>query len=571
MSKHISLNNFPQFYFGRTLFISIVFLFIALPNPIRSQELQPLLKPIYVQVLMHYEDFINPKEAAISMERTLNLFERHNIRLSSLEIRGITIREANKAYPKIIEAIKRTKTAINGNQETHIRWPASNINGLSWDESVRKILDFETCYLSPYTGTVDKTKRNDGWLAFEQILGITPIAPCIGSQSGVSGYVLRQLKLTGAKYTIPQKFSVPTDGMTLSFGDYFIPEEAYGTEDKFYAFDDPYGVPNGKMSKQLEYLIERFPVRSIRVMIHNQGLYLRDLRGTPSGANGELYSRAAGQAPVFPVGVLYSPPIYPDWKIEAVFNQFEDLISYMAERPEIFKFYWADPEDNQYNAGPIPERDYRNFPWVRPQDEARTLSKAEYLKAAESLYGRYSGLPSYIDLGKDPSLTLAETYFALAQALKLYKRNGRLPESIDIYNVLGPVDFQNFPEVRGWGMNTRCFFDGKNIVDTVEKIGYKISDRIPGEYIHLPVLWLKGEWKQMVNPAEMLYLMAEQVHFINTKGKPSTGFWRPMGVYSTENVRAGRVPHIPSLIYDAWNTRKEYDPYFYDIGAEYRR
>ena len=549
----------------------VLSLFILLPNSILAQDIQPQLKPIYVDMRMHYEDFINPLEAGKSQDRILKLFEKHNIRLSTLEIRGIALREAAKAYPEIIETIKRTKTAVNGNQETHIRWPASNIDGLSWDEAVQKILTFETSRLSPYTGLVDAGKRDDGWLAFEQTLGITPVAPCIGSHNGISGYVLRQLKLSGAKYTIPQKFIPPSDGMTIRFGDYYIPEEAYGTEDRFYAFDDPYGVPNTRLSKQVEYLTQRFPVRRINIMLHNQGLYLRDLRGTPSGANGELYSRATGQAPIFPLGALYSPPIYPQWKLDAVFAQVEDLISYMTERPETFKFYWADPEDNQYNAGTVPERDFRRFPWIRPQDEPRTLSKMEYLKAAETMYGRYSGLPGYIDLGSDPSITLAEAYFAFALALKDYNRSGRLPENVSIYNVLGPVDFKNFPEVRGWGMNTRCFIEGEEIIDAAEKAAYKISDRIPGEYIHLPVVWLEREWKQMINPAEMLYLMAEQINFINTKGKPDTGFWRPNGAYSTATLRAGRTPHIPTLIYDTWNTRKEYDPYFYDIAVEYGR
>ena len=383
--------KFSRFYPGKGVIFITLLILIFLPGLSYSQNVQPLLNPIHVEVRMHYEDFINPVEAGKSQVRILELFEKYNIKLSTLEMRSLTVREA-RAYPEVLEAIKRTKTPVNGSQEAHIQWPSFIIDGLTWDEAVQKMLSFETGRLSPYTGLVDDTKRDDGWLAFEQILGITPVSGC-RARSGAQMYVLRQLKLSGAKFTIPPRFSPPSDGISISFGDYFIPEEAYGTEDQFYAFDDPYGVPNGKLSKQLEYFIQRFPVCSIGIMIHNQGLYLRDLRGTPSGSNGELYSRAIGQAPIFPVGVLYSPPIYPQRKIDAVFAQVEDLISYMTERPDIFKFYWADPDENQWNAGPIPERDFSKFPWIRPQDEPRTLSKTEYLKAVKFMYNRYSGLP----------------------------------------------------------------------------------------------------------------------------------------------------------------------------------
>ena len=117
MLKNYLYEKISYFFPGKTALITALFIFIMFPGLIYSQNTQPPLKPIYVEVHMHYEDFINPLEAGKSMDRILKLLEKSNIKLRTLEIRGIVLTEVVKVYPEILETIKRTKTPVNGNQE----------------------------------------------------------------------------------------------------------------------------------------------------------------------------------------------------------------------------------------------------------------------------------------------------------------------------------------------------------------------------------------------------------------------------------------------------------------------
>jgi len=372
---------------------------------------------------------IYPEESFEVLYKILSLFDKYNVKPATMETRATTIPQMGQDAPKLVELIKRMRIPINGNQETHQNWPASNIVNLSWDESVKKILHFETHFLDMLTGEVDPN-RDGGWLALENVFGVTPLAASLGADLGIYGYVMSQLKYSGAPYKVSPFIDIPTDGFTLKFGP-FLTTEGFSVS--------PREVPHGDHAETLEAIIDLLDVRRIVMRIEEKFFYCDQFHHSIARQIDEQG---------FPLKQLILPPLMPIDLQEKRFDQFQRLIEYMGERPERFQFVWADPEENQWKAGPIPERDYSQFPWFSGEERDLTLAQLE-TAAQHILYKRKKKVLSsattftdYIPLGDTDGISLSEAYYAYASALSYYEKNSMLPAVVKTRNIIGPVDYK---------------------------------------------------------------------------------------------------------------------------------
>jgi hypothetical protein len=93
----------------------------------------------------------------------------------------------------------------------------------------------------------------------------------------------------------------------------------------------------------------------------------------------------------------------------------------------------------------------------------------------------------------DP-LSLAEVSEGLARALAAYRETGSLPSSVETHDLLGPTAYFT-------GTVTVATVSADDVLDTAVAVSAAITDRIPSQ------VTVGG---QTVNPAEFLYLMAQE-------------------------------------------------------------
>jgi len=521
---------------------------------------------IYVQIFIHFESTVYPKESFEVLYNILSLFDRYNTKPASLEIRATQVPQMAVDAPELVELIKQMRIPIQGNQETHIQWPASSIKDLSWDEAVKKILHFETHLLNPVTGEVESDKEG-GWLALENVFGVTPFSASLGADVGVHGYVTSQLKHSGAPYEVSPFIDIPTNGLTISFGPYFT-GEGFST--------NPQEVPHGNHAEALESIINCLDVRRITMRLEEQNFYCDNMN--------RLITRQINQDG-WPLKQFAGPPLMPDDIREKRFEQFHRLFEYMAERPEKFQFVWADPEENQWKAGPIPERDFSQFPWHLGEERELTLAQLE-TAAQHILYNRKrktltveTTFTDYIPIGGKDGISLSEAYYGFASALSYYEKNGTLPVVVKTRNIIGPVDYKRRTQPLT-GNSPKSIVGGRSVITNAARIFLEITDRVPSEVVSLPVLDLKGEYLRDVNPAEMLVLMANVTDNIYRDGNPGEAVWFPVSV-RTDYVwfgfslperfaspeMSGRMNASISQIYEQWHFNNRKDQLRYNIAV----
>ncbi len=125
--------------------------------------------------------------------------------------------------------------------------------------------------------------------------------------------------------------------------------------------------------------------------------------------------------------------------------------------------------------------------------------QASYMNPAYG-YGTYRP-PSYVDIGKQRYFSLAEAFWLLGESLRYYTQYNHLPAEVLCKPLLGPIE-TGYPGLPSSHCET---FSGSALLSTVRDIFNENLTIVPG-VIECATATL--------NPAEFLYLMAQQYMYI---------------------------------------------------------
>lgn len=135
---------------------------------------------------------------------------------------------------------------------------------------------------------------------------------------------------------------------------------------------------------------------------------------------------------------------------------------------------------------------------------APSLAQDELLQSAQSLVQAMEATgypPGYVTADGTP-YALAESFEALAHALAAYHQTGSLPASVEAHDLLGPtaVFHSNV---------TPATVPADDVLNAAIAVSAAITDRLPSQV---------SVGEQTVNPAEFLYLMAQEYEAIAQEG-----------------------------------------------------
>jgi hypothetical protein len=156
--------------------------------------------------------------------------------------------------------------------------------------------------------------------------------------------------------------------------------------------------------------------------------------------------------------------------------------------------------------------------------------KRMQVKAAEAVAASQTAPPEYIDLGGD-YLSLADAFQAFAHALARFAESGKLPDSVQAVDLLGPTEYRasGLPPVMA--AVTLPTVTGEEIVGAAKRVSPALRDRIPAEV---------AVGRHKLNPAEFLLAMGQTILAIAKTGQP-----KPVSLHAVDllpaSVRENRL------------------------------
>ena len=115
-------------------------------------------------------------------------------------------------------------------------------------------------------------------------------------------------------------------------------------------------------------------------------------------------------------------------------------------------------------------------------------------------------------------------------ALTSYRRQGSLPETVVIRELVGPTDTPVTLAIKQGEFQPRWLLDGERVADLAAAVETKMTDRIPGVVDltggerPVPSLLAFGQppsqTEGLMNPAEFLYTAAQLVQSLGRTGEP---------------------------------------------------
>ena len=146
---------------------------------------------------------------------------------------------------------------------------------------------------------------------------------------------------------------------------------------------------------------------------------------------------------------------------------------------------------------------------------APTISREELIQAAQSLVQTMEGTgypPESVQAGETP-YSLAEVFEALARALAYYVETGSLPDLVETHDLLGPTAYRSSEA-------TEATLPAEAVLEAAVTVVEGLVEEIPSQVT-------VGDFT--VNPAEFLYLMAQEVLALAGSGPASVSL-RPMSL-----------------------------------------
>jgi hypothetical protein len=498
-------------------------------------------KRVLVSFYFHWDDPIHREGTVRALRRVTAIFASRNLR-AHYGFVGIVAQQLAEDAPETVEAIRRMRMAIGYHGGAGDMWGGPvgyprDTHGLSWAEAVRACWEFETHTLDRDTQQPIRHQKG-GWLAIQEVLGVTPLptdARGKGRLDTPAEFVLA--RMGAASYPI----CYPYDTRAVILSPLHEPQ----------LFPGQRGIPPTYFAKA--------PGQDAPMMadpIHWFEVLARNLPDDTTFVV-QCMSHAGG-----------------DW------DRFEQLVAFLAERPEDFAVVSVDTEGAQWAAENSPISFYRRSYGIEslgalmelpgpPRPLAKTVTREEVVQIADALLRQPSINSHDGDLGEPPDyvdiqtrrFSLADAFQALARSLAIYAQSGALPPYLTLPYLHGPIDYPRYkhpvephastaplpgytprevtreevpdPEIVNaqglppagdyhiW-MPTHTIAAGEAILESASALA--LSDHIPGV---VPIRVVSetarcGEERYTqvaLNAAEFLHAMAQQVRLVARSGR----------------------------------------------------
>ena len=498
-----------------------------------------LKKPILFNFFQHLDDHIS-RESPLACKRIAELYAKYGIKADFWPI-TLSLQNYLKKAPETIETIKKLNMGICYHTLLHYRIEVSErIRTLDWDEAVEKATFYESHWLNPLTGEYDPEKPG-GIALIKEVFGKPPM---VAMGSGAHLYAQKKLgaRMTGLGFPLRWKMSMlggtggihgPTSS-TVSFMPNLVMSQVpqrYGPRMVWEDETNP-----AKPVEVLKHLIEMMPRDRINIIILAFHPFQFVFHSNYPGW-GLCYRDRVGGRGLPPK--LWSPQTLTKEETDRIFKEYEEVVAFVAGNPE-FKVVTAE---DIYNM-------------VVPLEMEKILPREKVAKTAEFIiynWGRHP--PEYVDMGDD-YLSLADAFQALAYSLAYYSDNRMLQERITIHEILGPTDtplslgIQALRMPGGMSDIPPDLVTAEDLLATIKRVAAQITDRIPG-IIQLegrkPIGYIEPKprvidtiatreccfRKATVNPAELLYMMAQEYLAIHQNGRERPVVLKPSVVSPT--------------------------------------
>jgi len=494
--------------------------------------------PIFVHIFQHLDDHIS-RESALACQKVAKLYAKYKIKADFWPI-TLSLQNYLEKAPEVIETLKELDMPISYHTVLHHPIEVEQrIKDLNWDEAVEKAMFYESHWYNPLTGEYDPEKPG-GIALIKKVFGKLPLI-AVGSTPHLYAQKKLGARMSGIGFPLRWRMGLLGGKEGVHHGEntvVYMPNQIISQTSQKYGehsvWDD-----EGSVAKPVEILKHHMQILSrdkpnIIVFPFHPFQFV-----FPSDPGWSVCYRNWIGGEGLPAKLWTISPL-PKEETDKIFKEYEEIIAFIVTNPE-FKV--------------VTSEDILNM--VVPLKTERTLSKEKIKKTADFIISDWmsSSPPEYIDLG-DEYLSLADSFQALVYSLEHYADNKTLPEEITIREILGPTDTPLSLGIRGqrmfWGFSdVPCdIVSSKSLLATAKRVASEITDRIPG-IIKLegrkPIGFIKDKPRIMdtisvregcyrtsaVNPAEVLYLMAQGYQKINQGNKKGPVLFKPALVSPT--------------------------------------
>ena len=482
---------------------------------------------VYVNFFIHCEDFISVHSQQAT-RRAAELFARYGVK-ADFYLTGLVAERMLADAPETIETLKRLKMPISYHADIHAPFPTlpQRVRNLDWDAAVDQAYIQETSHLDPLTGDLSSKNPNQLTLITD-LFGKPPIVT-IGS---VAGYAAQAIRFAQHKLGVPM---ASTNGSMLGLpliwhngmlrglpgpGSYFYLTDVAGAKPGEREHSTP-------LEAILTEQIARLPAERdalISFGVHDFSFALTD------GWIGCYRDPDSGRFRN-PRGLWTSPPLSIENQ-ERIWQVYENLVAFCAHNSLLSVITAEDM-----------------LTWVKPLDDTITLLQPDIFTVANQLLDGWAG-PGYPPDHAEASeniLSLADCFQVMVKTLTCFHRQGVLPEQVEIRELLGPTDTPVGLAIQRGEMRPRQLIDGTVVIEKSAELDALMKDRIPGvinlvgqDQFHLPMFsfgLMPNQLEGHLNPAEFLYLAAQEVLSIFRTGKPGPALLMGSNMF----------PHYPEM------------------------
>jgi hypothetical protein len=425
---------------------------------------------IYINPFFHVEDYYNPELSAYAVKRVVEILSKHHVKVD-FYLTGITAQNLDQQDKGLTERLLEVAGGIGYHGDLHVPGtsPQEKIKEMDWDRAVRELFWIETHNVDGAFFQNRKGKWPEGGLcAVERIIGMTPFVSVGGGVAGIP-QVIHVHRSMGVKMTS-------------------MVNPVFEEQSTFFSYLNTVGwcitfVPRNirKLAGLGEGILKRdrlFTVSDVTNTIESITAFF-DEETTPKRQSGKdclpLLSIPFHEYEIYSHDGWRGPFRIPD-DVEKFLSQFERLISFLETEPRIKTISLC--EISELVA------------------EAPASMKQEEIKLAALDLKKVSGKrpPKFLEVNGN-YFSISELFQALLESLAFYTLHGKFPESVVLRGIIGPTVLTD-PLVSSLTISKDQLFM------TALYENARLIDRVPGEVVIAGTEW-------MINPSEMLYLLAE--------------------------------------------------------------
>jgi hypothetical protein len=562
-------------------------------------------RPIYFTFGFHWDSPLRreregPVRGSVAIRQMTDLLERQGIR-AHYGFVGAVAQQLAEDFPETVAKMRKLKVAVgyHGGAGHNPRGPhrqQPDIRGLSPDDATRALWTFETRALYPDDHPQAGQPMPNvpgGWLAIQMALGVTPLQTDAAGRGAL-------FEALGAGY--PMSTDESSDALPLP-GLHEI--HIYGDSGRFVVSPTYYGWHVGEFAPVTVDILEWF-----RILAEN--LPRDRAYGSRSMSHANMDPNVVERLVTFmksrgdfcitapdPEGWQWKPENSPlgCYRKRYAVKSLEEVMALPPPLDVLRPRFNQEVTDLGWRGRPPAPGGPKSEGWKAAGGtpsripHPASLSRADILLAADDVLshwphythdGDFGGPPGLVELDEKRSISLADAFQAFVCAIDEWRAAGKLPDSVALKPMRGPIDFPTYrldapqtldyrqrllgytpreipreamPDPRAvarqglppcgdfhlW-IPTHTRADADDVIAAVKRVAETMTDHVPGTILldllcHVQQGQPDVKAEVAVNPAEFLYALAQEYRSLAVRGKPNDVVLVSMKVTSEQTCR----------------------------------